>query len=142
MDEFFVESEVVTELNNNLDETLPEISLPEINPEPENVSKFRSILFKEAVKTKGRPKRKTRQDTFNKTDLDRQPKSKKVKQSSKNAESNEDSDSESLKLSSDEAFEDQNEREVAFSEKKPNCSNCSQEIKNIADFVLCSSNEQ
>ena len=169
VDEFFAESEVGTESepNNNLDETLPEIPLPESNQEPDNFTKFRSILFKEAVKTKGRPKHKTRQVTFNRTALDRQPKSKKVKQSSKsvrqdfiddnsgdkttdeesesevgsNTGSNEGSDS-SLKLSSDEAFEDENDREVAFSEKKPNCSNCSKEIKNIADFVLCSSKEQ
>jgi hypothetical protein len=162
VDEFFAESEVGTEPNNNLDETLPEIPLPESNEEPDNFTKFRSILFKEALKTEG-----TRQVTFNMTALDRQPKSKKFKHSSKsvredfidddpgdktsdeesesevdsNTGNNEESDSASLKLSSDEVYEDENEREVAFSEKKPNCSNCSMEITNIADFLLCSSIE-
>ena len=43
-------------------------------------SKYAGLVFKECVRTKGRPRSKrTKQVTFNKTALDRQPKAKKIK---------------------------------------------------------------
>ena len=85
VDEFFEESEVASESNNNvaLDDTLPEIIIPETGQT--DLSRFRNIRFKEAVKTRGRPKRKSRQVTFNKTAIDKKSKLKRPKQSSKKA---------------------------------------------------------
>ena len=45
------------------------------------VSQFKSIAFKQGLKTKGRPKRKSKQITFNKTSLDRERSTKKAKHS-------------------------------------------------------------
>ena len=58
----------------NLDEPLPQ------------KSRFSSLIMKEKVKTRGRPKRKTKQLTFNKTAADKKSKSSnKVKKSRKRA---------------------------------------------------------
>lgn len=67
---------------DNLDSTLPQSS------------RFKSLFMKEKVKTRGRPKRKTKQLTFNKTAADRKSKkvAEKTVKSSKKSKKNENND--------------------------------------------------
>ena len=59
------------EVNNNnleLDDTVPEDDYL-----PEEISRYKNLQFKKAVKSRGWPKRKVKQVTFNKTALDKRP---------------------------------------------------------------------
>ena len=72
----------ITNENCSLDSTLPQSS------------RFKSLFMKEKVKTRGRPKRKTKQLTFNKTAVDRKSKKivKKTVRSSKKPKKKESTD--------------------------------------------------
>ena len=54
-----------------LDDTVPQEDSQDSQTSLDSGSKFRALVFKESIKTRGRPKKKSKQVTFNKTALDR-----------------------------------------------------------------------
>ena len=66
--------DVSTNADDDLDDTVPQESSQDSG---ETISKFASLKFKDAVKTRGRPRKKSKQVSFNKTALDRVGKRKK-----------------------------------------------------------------
>ena len=84
--------------NDDLDDTVPQ---EEDTASQSSGSKFKAIIFKEAVKCRGRPKKKSKQVSFNRTALDRKRKPKKKVSSSKKLKSG--------KVSKDQDFIDDDE---------------------------------